>query len=302
MTAINVHDETYHDLVIDILQHANRVDKELERTGTGTIKVFGRQMRFNLTKGFPLLTTKKMAWKGIVSELLWFIEGSGNERRLAEIRYGKDREELAGRETIWTANANDPNWLPKAQCEGDMGRIYGVQWRNWATPIYQDGKIDGFRYVDQLTQVIEGIKKNPYGRRHILQAWNPGEIDNMALPPCHMVVQFDVSPQGLSCHAYLRSQDVFLGSPFNIASYALFTMMVAQVCGLEAYELIITTGDTHIYMNHLEQMAEQIERVSFPPPTVVLDQTITNIDGFTMDSIQLIGYQSHDAIKGVMAV
>ena len=273
----------YHDLLEDILNNGEVKD---DRTGVGTISVFGRQLRFDLTAGFPAVTTKKLAWKSVVSELLWFVEGSGDERRLAEILYGSRDIE---RSTIWTGNAQAAYWKPKARYDGDLGRVYGVQWRDW-------------HGVDQLSKLIEGIKTDPNGRRHILTAWNVAELDKMALPPCHVLAQFYVSNGKLSCHMYQRSVDVFLGLPFNIASYALLTHMIAQVCDLKVGELIISTGDTHIYSNHVEQVKEQLSREEYPLPLLFLDPKIKNIDKFLMDDILLFDYQSHGTIKADMAV
>jgi thymidylate synthase len=273
----------YHDLLEDILNNGEVKD---DRTGVGTISVFGRQLRFDLTVGFPAVTTKKLAWKSVVSELLWFIEGSGDERRLAEILHGSRDTE---RSTIWTGNAQAAYWTPKARYDGDLGRVYGVQWRDW-------------RGVDQLTNLIEGIKTDPNGRRHLLTAWNVDELDKMALPPCHVLAQFYVSNGKLSCHMYQRSVDVFLGLPFNIASYALLTHMIAQVCDLKVGELIISTGDTHIYSNHVEQVNEQLSREEYPLPMLFVNPEIKNIDKFSMDDILLFDYQSHGTIKADMAV
>ena len=273
----------YHELLEDILNNGEVKD---DRTGVGTISVFGRQLRFDLSKGFPAITTKKLAWKSVVSELLWFIEGTGDERRLAEILHGSRDIE---RSTIWTGNAQAAYWVPKARYHGDLGRVYGVQWRDW-------------RGVDQLANLIEGIKKDPNGRRHILTAWNVDELDQMALPPCHVLAQFYVSNGKLSCHMYQRSVDVFLGLPFNIASYALLTHMIAQVCDLKVGELIISTGDTHIYSNHVEQVKEQLSREEYPLPLLFLNPEIKSIDKFSMDAILLFDYQSHGTIKAEMAV
>ena len=273
----------YHDLLLDILQNGESRD---DRTGVGTISVFGRQLRFNLTQGFPAITTKKLAWKAVKSELLWFLEGSNDERRLAEILYGtRDTE----RSTIWTGNAQADYWTPKAKFPGDLGRVYGVQWRDWGG-------------VDQVHKLIEGIKNDPTGRRHIISAWNVAELDQMALPPCHVLVQFYVSNGKLSCHMYQRSVDVFLGLPFNIASYALLTHMIAQVCDLVPNELIISTGDTHIYSNHLTQVKQQLNREPLKSPTLWLNPNIKNIDDFRMENIDLDGYESHGTIKADMAV
>ena len=223
---------------------------------------------------------------------MWFIEGSGDERRLREILHG-DRNST--KPTIWTPNAEADYWKPKAMFEGDLGKIYGVQWRLWGPRLGEK--------IDQLSLLIDGLKKDPTGRRHILTAWNPGELDQMALPPCHVMCQFFVSnDKKLSCHMYQRSVDVFLGLPFNIASYALFTHMMAQVCEYTVGELIISTGDTHIYSDHVEQVKEQLRRPMYPEPILKLNTTIKDIEKFTMADIELVGYQSHDAIKAKMAV
>jgi thymidylate synthase len=296
----------YHDLLEDILNNGEVKD---DRTGVGTISVFGRQLRFDLSEGFPAVTTKKLAWKSVVSELLWFIEGTGDERRLAEILHGSRDIE---RGTIWTGNAQAAYWKPKAGYDGDLGRVYGVQWRHWNQyveqkdfgPAHHGGRriaVDN-REIDQLANLIEGIKKDPNGRRHILTAWNVAELDQMALPPCHVLAQFYVSKGKLSCHMYQRSVDVFLGLPFNIASYALLTHLIAQVCDLKVGELIISTGDTHIYSNHVEQVKEQLSREEYPLPALFLNPEIKDIDKFSMDDILLFDYQSHGTIKADMAV
>lgn len=273
----------YHDLLQDILDNGEIRD---DRTGVGTISVFGRQLRFDLRTGFPAITTKKLAWRAVVGELLWFLEGSSDERRLAEITHGT-RE---GVTTIWTPNARAPYWQDKAKFDGDLGRVYGVQWRNWSG-------------IDQIKDLIAGIKRDPWGRRHILSAWNVRELDWMALPPCHVMSQFYVSSgRELSCHMYQRSVDTFLGLPFNIASYALLTHMIAQVCDLKVGELIISTGDTHIYKDHIEQVREQLGRESYPQPRLYLNYDVRDIDGFTMNDIVLDSYQHHGAIKAAMAV
>ena len=273
----------YHELLKDIL---NNGEERNDRTGVGTISVFGRQLRFDLTQGFPAVTTKKLAWKAVVSELLWFLEGSNDERRLAEILYGRSD---SGRNTIWTGNAEAAYWQPRAKFSGDLGRVYGVQWRDWGG-------------VDQVAKLIDGLKNDPTGRRHIISAWNVDELDQMALPPCHVMSQFYVSKGKLSCHMYQRSVDVFLGLPFNIASYALLTHMVAHVCGLEAGELIISTGDTHIYSNHVEQVKEQLSREPYPLPTLWLNPNIKDINKFSMETIELDNYKCHGTIKAEMAV
>lgn len=275
--------EQYHNLLLDILENG---EVREDRTGTGTISVFGRQLRFDLTKTFPAITTKKLAWRACAAELLWFLEGSSDERRLAEITYGT-RD--SSKSTIWTANAHSSYWVSQAKFDGDLGRVYGVQWRSWR--------------VDQIEQVINKIKNDPFGRRHIVSAWNVAELDQMALPPCHVMFQFYVSKNGeLSCHMYQRSVDTLLGLPFNIASYALLTNMIAHVSGLTAKELIISTGDTHIYLDHVEQVKEQLNRQEFELPTLWLNPEVTDIDKFTMTDIKLVNYQSHDAIKAKMAV
>jgi thymidylate synthase len=258
-----------------------------DRTGTGTIGVFGMQSRYDLTLGFPAVTTKKLAFKACLSELLWFLEGSSDERRLAEILYGSSEED---KRTIWTDNALAPYWLPKAKFQGDLGRVYGVQWRD-------------FGGVDQVVELINGIKRDPYGRRHILTAWNPGQLDQMALPPCHCFAQFYVSADGkLSCQMYQRSCDMFLGVPFNIASYSLLTHMISQVCGLEAGEFVHVLGDAHIYLNHVEQVKEQLGREPLPLPTLWINPDVQDILKFTMEDFRLDGYNHHPPIKAPMAV
>ena len=296
----------YHELLQDILDNGEEKD---DRTGVGPYSVFGRHLRFDLRRGFPAITTKKLAWKACVGELLWFIEGSGDERRLAELTHGT----AEGKTTIWTPNALAPYWKPKAKFEGDLGRVYGVQWRHWQKYTeeknYGEAHKGGERLavdkteVDQLANLINGLKNDPTGRRHILSAWNVGELDQMALPPCHVMSQFDVTKHGeLSCHMYQRSVDVFLGLPFNIASYALLTHMIAHVCGYTVKELIISTGDTHIYKNHVEQVKEQLSRRAFGMPALILNPDIKDITKFTMNDIHLEGYQSHGQIKAEMAV
>lgn len=279
-----MNEHVYLELLEDILENG---EVREDRTGVGTLSVFGRQLRFDLEKGFPAVTTKKLAWKACKSELIWFLEGSGDERRLAKILHGtKDPANT----TIWSGNATAPYWEPKAKFPGDLGRVYGVQWRDWGG-------------VDQIKNLIDGISKDPYSRRHIVSAWNVDELADMALPPCHVMSQFSVSNNGrLSCHMYQRSVDVFLGLPFNIASYALLTHMIAQVCGLRVGELVISTGDTHIYLNHREQVEEQLTRRPYPAPTLWLNPGITEINGFGMDDIQLTNYESHASIKAEMAV
>jgi thymidylate synthase len=270
--------KTYLNALHDVLN--NGTVRE-DRTGTGTIGIFGMQQRYDLSKGFPAVTTKRLAFKACLSELLWFIEGSGDEKRLRELLHGSRDSEKS---TIWTANATATYWTPKAKFDGDLGRVYGVQWRD-------------FGGVDQLVQLVEGIKRDPYGRRHIITAWNPAELDQMALPPCHCFAQFYVSADGkLSCQLYQRSADFPLGIPFNIASYSMFTHMIAQVCGLGVGEFIHTIGDAHIYVNQIEGVKEQLTRDPLPLPTLWLNPEIKDIEKFTMDDVKLINYQSHPTI------
>jgi thymidylate synthase len=267
-----------------------------DRTGVGTIGLFGLQQRYNLQDRFPAVTTKKLAWRAVVSELLWFIEGSGDERRLAEILHGTRDPAKA---TIWTDNAQASYWKDRAHYDGDLGRVYGVQWRDWQRPYHGE---DGYK-VDQLANLIQGLKQDPYGRRHIITAWNPGELDAMALPPCHMFAQFYVdADRRLSCQMYQRSCDMFLGVPFNIASYSLFTHMIAQVCGFGVGEFVHVLGDAHIYLNHVDQVREQLSREPMPAPTLWLDPSIKDIDKFTMESVKLEDYNSHGTIRAEMAV
>jgi len=275
--------KTYLDALKFVLENGQVRE---DRTGVGTIGVFGMQQRYDLTKGFPAVTTKKLAFKACLGELLWFLEGSSDERRLAEITHGT-REDVT---TIWTANALSPYWRPKAKFEGDLGRVYGVQWRD-------------FGGVDQVVELINGIKQDPYGRRHILTAWNPGQLDQMALPPCHCFAQFYVTADGrLSCQMYQRSCDMFLGVPFNIASYSLLTHMISQVCGLEAGEFVHVLGDAHIYLNHVEQVKEQLAREPLPLPTLWINPEVKDIFKFTMEDFRLDGYESYPSIKAPMAV
>lgn len=275
--------QNYHELLQDILD--NGVERH-DRTGVGTRSVFGRQLRFDLRLGFPAITTKKLAWRAVVGELLWFLEGSGDERRLAEITHGT-RDDVT---TIWTPNAQAEYWKSKAKFEGDLGRVYGVQWRDW-------------RGVDQIAALVDGLKNDPWSRRHILSAWNVDELDKMALPPCHVLSQYYVNNnRELSCHMYQRSVDTFLGLPFNVASYALLTHMLAQVCGLKVGELVISTGDTHIYNNHIDQVREQIKREHYPAPRLYLNYDVRDINKFTMNDIILDGYTSHPPLKAPMAV
>lgn len=261
----------YHDLLHHVLE--NGVKKE-DRTGTGTISVFGHQLRCNLSEGFPLLTTKKLHTRSIFHELLWFLKGDTN------IKYLKDNGV-----TIWD------EW---ADANGNLGPVYGKQWRSWPTP---DGK-----QVDQITQVIDQIRKNPDSRRLLVSAWNVGEIPQMALPPCHILFQFYVADGKLSCQLYQRSADLFLGVPFNIASYALLTHMVAQVCGLKPSDFVHTFGDVHIYSNHLEQVELQLSREPRPLPTLQLNPLVKELLDFTYDDIAVINYDPWPAIKAPVAI
>jgi len=300
----------YHQALQHVLdQGVNKTD----RTGVGTRSVFGYQMRFNLQDGFPAVTTKKLAWRAVVSELLWFLEGSGDERRLAEILHGT-RD--SAKKTIWTANAEAEYWKSKAQYNGDLGRVYGVQWRGWrksneysSYSTHQVNKETGQpvaldnpeKHVDQLELLINSIKKDPDSRRHIMTAWNPGELDQMALPPCHIISQFDVTDGKLSCQLYQRSCDMFLGVPFNIASYSLLTHIIARECGLQVGDFVWTGGDCHIYNNHIDAVNEQLVREpkQLPTLTFAADKKIAeyNVDDFVLDN-----YNPDSAISAPMAV
>lgn len=245
-----------------------------DRTGTGTYSVFGHQMRFNLQEGFPLVTTKKLHLKSIIHELLWFVAGDTNVKYLKENGV-----------SIWNEWADE---------NGNLGPVYGHQWRSWPTP-------DG-RQIDQIANLVQQIKTNPNSRRHIVSAWNVADVDNMALPPCHCLFQFYVANGKLSCQLYQRSADVFLGVPFNIASYALLTHMMAQVCDLEVGDFVHTFGDAHLYSNHLEQADTQLARSPLPLPSLSLNPDVRNIFAFTYDDVRIEGYQSHPAIKAAVAV
>ena len=250
-------------------------------------KAFGYQMRFNLEDGFPAVTTKKLAWKAVVSELLWFLEGSNDERRLAEILYDDKRENLEDKKTIWTQNAEADYWKDKSKFIGDVGKIYGVQWRN-------------FNGVDQIQELIEGLKKNPNSRRHILTAWNPSEINEMSLPPCHAFSQFFVSNNKLSCQLYQRSCDMFLGVPFNIASYSLLIHIIAEECKFGVGEFIHSLGDFHIYEEHFDQVKIQLTREPKQLPT--LDFLPKNINDYKTSDFELLNYEPHPKIVAPMNV
>ena len=250
-------------------------------------KAFGYQIRFDLQKGFPAMTTKKLAWKAVVSELLWFLEGSNDERRLAEILYDDKRENLVEKKTIWSQNANSTYWKKQSKFNGDVGRIYGVQWRD-------------FNGVDQITSLIEGIKKDPNGRRHILSAWNPIDLPKMSLPPCHAFSQFFVSQNKLSCQLYQRSCDMFLGVPFNIASYSLLVHIISKECNLEAGEFVLTFGDYHIYHEHFGAVTIQLEREPRNLPQLQFIQK--NIFNYSVNDFELANYDPHPTIKATMNV
>ena len=284
----------YLEALENILNNGEDVS---DRTGVGTRTVFGHQMRFNLQKGFPAVTTKKLAWKSVVSELLWFLEGSSNERRLAEILYEKPREELEDKTTIWTANANAQG-KALGYTDGELGPVYGVQWRNFD---YYNGSTSG---VDQIANIIQQINRDPDSRRIILSAWNPMLIDEMALPPCHTLAQFRVVNGKLSCQLYQRSADMFLGVPFNIASYSLLTHMLAQICGLELGDFVWTGGDCHIYQNHMEQVKQQLERTPTKGPVLDMPEfgNIAELLQTKTSDYKLLGYDPMPSIKAPMAV
>jgi len=267
----NAGEQQYLDLLAELLEHgASKTD----RTGTGTLSVFGRQMRFDLERGFPLLTTKKLHLKSIIYELLWFLRGDTNVRWLQE--HGV---------TIWDEWA-DPH--------GELGPVYGYQWRHWRTP-------DG-REIDQIAQVLESIRNHPDSRRHIVTAWNPADVGRMALPPCHALFQFYVAQGRLSCQMYQRSADMFLGVPFNIASYSLLTLMIAHVADLAPGEFVLTLGDAHLYLNHLDQAREQLARAPRPFPHMRLDPSVRDLFAFGYRHFALEGYNPHPAIKAPIAV
>ncbi len=260
---------------LDLLKYVKNTGvKKIDRTGTGTISIFGYQMRFNLNDGFPCITTKKIHLRSIIHELLWFLKGDTNIKYLNDNGVG-----------IWDEWADE---------NGDLGHVYGYQWRSWQCP---NGET-----IDQIKQLIEGLKNNPNSRRHIVSAWNVADIDNMALPPCHSLFQFYVADNKLSCQLYQRSADLFLGVPFNIASYALLCMMVAQVCNLELGEFIHTFGDAHIYLNHIEQVELQISRSPKQLPTMKINPNVKNVFDFKYEDFELINYEPHPHIKGEVSI
>jgi len=250
-------------------------------------KAFGYQMRFDLSAGFPAMTTKKLAWKAVTSELIWFLEGSDDERRLAEILYSDKRENLKNKKTIWTQNANSAYWKKRSKFAGDVGRIYGVQWRD-------------FNGVDQITKLIEGINKDPNGRRHIISAWNPSDLHLMSLPACHALSQFFIANNKLSCQLYQRSCDMFLGVPFNIASYSLLLHLIAKECNLEVGDFVHTLGDYHIYHEHFNQIDIQLDRK--PRKLPKLQFIPKNIFNYSVKDFELLDYDPHPSIKATMNV
>jgi thymidylate synthase len=285
----------YLELLNYVLEHG---EERADRTNTGVISSFGHQIRFNLEDGFPAVTTKSLAWKGVVSELLWFLEGSDDERRLAEIRFKKNRSELTDLKkfsTIWTDNANNQGielGYENTDLIKKLGPIYGVQWRNW-------------NGVDQIKKLIDDLSSNPNGRRHILSAWNVEKIDSMALPPCHVMSQFYVSESNrLSCQMYQRSADMFLGVPFNIASYALLQSIIANILNLRLGEFVHTFGDAHIYKNSINQVKEQLTREPKKLPKLIMPSinSIDDLQNLSVDDFILDGYESHPAIKAPMAI
>ena len=272
---------------LDALKFCFNNGDDVESRAGKVRKSFGYQMQYDLSIGFPAITTKKLAWKAVVSELLWFIEGSNDERRLAEILFNDKRENLKNKKTIWTQNAEANYWKPKAKFEGDVGNIYGVQWRN-------------FNGVDQLINLIEGLKKDPNGRRHILSSWNPPELENMSLPACHVFSQFFISKNKLSCHLYQRSCDMFLGVPFNIASYSLLTHMIARECNLQVGHFIHSLGDFHIYREHFDAVEIQLKRSPMELPA--LNFETNNFFEYGINDFYLTNYNYHPKIEAPMNV
>ena len=269
-----------------------------DRTGVGTRGVFGYQMRFDLRNGFPAVTTKKLAWKSVVSELLWFLEGSTDERRLAEIHFGKSRKEIVDKKTIWTANANKQGvelGYTNNETQKELGPVYGKQWRSW-------GKDTGGE--DQIKKIIFDLKNNPNSRRHIVSAWNVEKIDKMALPPCHTMFQFHIQDNELSCQLYQRSADMFLGVPFNVASYALLTHIISNILKLQPGDFIWTGGDCHIYNNHFEQVKEQVTRKPKKAPALEMPnfKNIESVIASKPKDFKLVNYEPMDSIKAPMAV
>jgi len=284
---------------LSALEHVLQNGKDRDdRTGTGTRGVFGYQMRFDLREGFPAVTTKKLAWRSVVSELIWFLEGSTDERRLAEIHYGKRRKDLVDKNTIWTANANKQGkdlGYTNTETTKELGPVYGNQWRSWS---------GNNKTVDQIKEVIKNLQKDPYGRRHVVSAWNAAEIDKMALPPCHTMFQFHIQDKELNCQLYQRSADMFLGVPFNIASYSLLTCILAKILKLSPGEFVWTGGDCHIYKNHTAQVKEQIKRSPAHMPKLSMPQfeTIKEVILAKPKDFQLVDYKPMDSIKAPMAV
>lgn len=296
--------QQYHDALEHILQHGQTVNN---RTSIDTVSVFGYQMRFDLSKGFPAVTTKKLAWRAVVGELLWFLEGSTDERRLAEITFEQPRAHLAERTTIWTANADAQGralGYVNTDTRKELGPVYGRQWRSFDGPNLAKDNFDYVEGTDQIAWLIDELRTNPDSRRLILSAWNPNQIAEMALPPCHTLAQFRVIDNRLSCQLYQRSADMFLGVPFNIASYSLLTHMLAQICDLQVGDFVWTGGDCHIYSNHIDQVKEQIGRTPMTLPTLcmpefaTLDQLLTT----KPSDYVLQNYNPMPSIKAPMAV
>ena len=284
---------------IQALEHILKNGKQRDdRTGIGTRGVFGYQMRFNLRDGFPAVTTKKLAWKSVVSELLWFLEGSTDERRLAEIHFGKTRKEVIDKKTIWTANANKQGvelGHTNNKTQKELGPVYGKQWRSWGKDVGGE---------DQIRKIISDLKTNPNSRRHIVSAWNVDKLEEMALPPCHTMFQFHIQDKELSCHLYQRSADMFLGVPFNIASYSLLVYIFSEILNLTPGDFIWTGGDCHIYNNHLEQVREQVKREPLQAPKIQIPKlrSVEDVLSSTPKDYRLIGYSPMESIKAPMAV